>query len=92
MSHFYRLRSYTYNETDEMMTEIKKEMSNFLTKEEAEIILNRRSVIVDPNPAYLDNKLENVYLEMQKMREEIYNLRTALYQLQHKFEVDEPTL
>jgi len=92
MSHFYRLRSYTYNETDEMMTEIKKEMSNFLTKEEAEIILNRKSVIVDPNPAYLDNKLENVYLEMQKMREEIYNLRTALYKLQRKFEVDEPTL
>ena len=92
MSHFYRQRGYTYNETDEMMTEIKKEMSNFLTKEEAEIILNRKSVIVDPNPAYLDNKLENVYLEMQKMREEIYNLRTALYKLQRKFEVDEPTL
>ena len=35
MSHFYRQRSYTFNETDELLTEMKKEMSNFLTKEEA---------------------------------------------------------
>ena len=50
MSHFYRQRSYTFNETDEMLTEIRKEMSNFLTKEEAELILNKRYAMIDPNP------------------------------------------
>ena len=50
MSHFYRQRSYTFNETDNMLTEIKKEMSNFLTKEEAELIVNRRNAMIDPAP------------------------------------------
>ena len=36
MSHFYRQRSYTFAETDEQMLNFKKEMSNFITKEEAE--------------------------------------------------------
>ena len=35
MSHFYLRKSYTFSESDEKMLDIRKEMSNFLTKEEA---------------------------------------------------------
>ena len=55
MSHFYNKKSYSFAETDEMLTEIKKEMSNFLTKEEAELILNRRYALIDPMPYKPDN-------------------------------------
>lgn len=55
MSHFYNKKSYSFAETDEMLTEIKKEMSNFLTKEEAELILNRRYALIDPMPYNPDN-------------------------------------
>ena len=92
MSHFYRQRSYSYNETDEMMTEIKKEMSNFLTKEEAEIILNRRSAIVDPPPYRMSEEIQVLHKEIDDLRREIYFLRTHLNKIQNKFDIDEPTL
>ena len=92
MSHFYRQRSYTYNETDEMMTEIKKEMSNFLTKEEAEIILNRRSAMVDPPPYRMNEEIQVLHKEIDDLRREIYFLRTQLNKIQTKFDIDEPTL
>lgn len=92
MSHFYRQRSYTYNETDEMMTEIKKEMSNFLTKEEAEIILNRRSAMVDPPPYRINEEVQVLHKEINDLRREIYFLRTQLSKIQQKFDIDEPTL
>ena len=50
MSHFYLRKSYTFSESDEKMLDIRKEMSNFLTKEEAELILNKRYAMIDPNP------------------------------------------
>lgn len=92
MSHFYRQRSYTYNETDEMMTEMKKEMSNFLTKEEAEIILNRRSAMVDPPPYRMNEEIQILHKEIDDLKREIYFLRTHLNKIQHKFDIDEPTL
>jgi uncharacterized protein YicC (UPF0701 family) len=92
MSHFYRQRSYTYNETDEMMTEIKKEMSNFLTKEEAEVILNRRSAMVDPPPYRVNEEIQVLHKEIDDLRREIYFLRTHLNKIQNKFDIDEPTL
>jgi len=82
MSHFYIRRSYTFSETDEMMLDIKKEMSNFLTKEEAELILNRRYALIDP-PFYrnnseinilqdkvcdLERKLQNALIEIEKLK------------------------
>ena len=92
MSHFYRQRSYSYNETDEMMTEIKKEMSNFLTKEEAELIINRRSAIVDPPPYRMNEEIQVLHKEIDDLRREIYFLRTHLNKIQNKFDIDEPTL
>ena len=92
MSHFYRQRSYSYNETDEMMTEIKKEMSNFLTKEEAEVILNRRSAMVDPPPYRMNEEIQVLHKEIDDLRREIYFLRTHLNKIQNKFDIDEPTL
>jgi uncharacterized protein YicC (UPF0701 family) len=92
MSHFYRQKSYTYNETDEMMTEIKKEMSNFLTKEEAELILNRRSAVVDPPPYRVNEEIQVLHKELDDLRREIYFLRTHLNKIQNKFDIDEPTL
>ena len=92
MSHFYRQRSYTFNETDEMMTEIKKEMSNFLTKEEAELILNRRNAMIDPAPYKMNEEIGTLHKEIDSLRREIYFLRTQLNKIQSKFDIDEPTL
>jgi len=92
MSHFYRQKSYTYNESDEMLIEIKKEMSNFLTKEEAEIILNRRNAMVDPPPYRMNDEIQVLHKEIDDLRREIYFLRTHLNKIQIKFDIDEPTL
>ena len=92
MSHFYNRKSYTYSETDEMLTEIKKEMSNFLTKEEAELILNRRYAMVDPPPYRMNEEIQILHKEIDDLRREIYFLRTHLNKIQNKFDIDEPTL
>ena len=92
MSHFYRQRSYSFNETDEMLTEIKKEMSNFLTKEEAELILNRRNAMIDPVPYRMNEEIKVLHKEIDDLRREIYFLRTHLNKIQNKFDIDEPTL
>jgi prefoldin subunit 5 len=92
MSHFYRQRSYTFNESDEMLTELKKEMSNFLTKEEAELILNRRNAMIDPVPYRMNDEIQVLHKEIDDLRREIYFLRTHLNKIQNKFDIDEPTL
>ena len=92
MSHFYRQKSYSFIETDEMMTEIRKEMSNFLTKEDAELILNRRNVMVDPSPYRMNDEIQVLHKEIDDLRREIYFLRTHLNKIQNKFDIDEPTL
>ena len=92
MSHFYRQRSYSFNETDEMLTEIKKEMSNFLTKEEAELIINRRNAMIDPVPYRMNDEIKVLHKEIDDLRREIYFLRTQLNKIQNKFDIDEPTL
>jgi hypothetical protein len=70
MSHFYLRKSYTFSETDEMMLDIRKEMSNFLTKEEAEFILNRRYALIDP-PPFKNNELD-------MLQDKVYDLERKL--------------
>jgi len=79
MSHFYRQKSYSYNETDQMLKEIKDEMSNFLTKEEAELIVNRRHAIIDPIP-YQEPKSYLMVLE------ELHDVRKLVYELNMKMD------
>lgn len=79
MSHFYRQKSYSFNETDEMLKEIKDEMSNFLTKEEAQLILNRKYVTIDPKP-YQEQKS---YITIM---DEINNLRNMFFELNQKMD------
>ena len=74
------------------MTEIKNEMSNFLTKEEAELILNRRYAIVDPPPYRMNEEIAVLRKELDDLRREIYFLRTQLNKIHNKFDIDEPTL
>ena len=71
MSHFYLRKSYTFSESDEKMLDIRKEMSNFLTKEEAMDLLNRRNVIIDPSPHYQNH-------EINKLHERIHDLERQL--------------
>jgi prefoldin subunit 5 len=71
MSHFYLRKSYTFSESDEKMLDIRKEMSNFLTKEEAMDLLNRRNVIIDPSPHYQNH-------EIDKLHERIHDLERQL--------------
>ena len=92
MSHFYNRKSYSFAETDEQMLNLKKEMSNFITKEEAEDLINRRKMIVDPNPSFYHSRFEEMSQEIFNLKQEIYFLRTSLNKLHHKVELDEPTL
>jgi hypothetical protein len=92
MSHFYLRKSYTFAETDEQMLDIRKEMSNFITKEEAEDLLNRRKVIVDPNPNFYHSRFEEMSQEIFNLKQEIYFLRTSINKIHSKIELDEPTL
>jgi predicted nucleic acid-binding Zn-ribbon protein len=92
MSHFYLRKSYTFAETDEQMPDIRKEMSNFITKEEAEDLLNRRKVIVDPNPNFYHSRFEEMSQEIFNLKQEIYFLRTTINKIHSKIELDEPTL
>jgi len=98
MSHFYRQKSYTYNESDEMLTDIKKEMSNFITKEEAELILNRRFAIVDPPPYWYDNRrVEELLMKIDMLNHQVIELRCELESIKNEKsskykELDEPTM
>jgi hypothetical protein len=92
MSHFYLKKSYTFAETDQQMLDIRKEMSNFITKEEAEDLINRRKAIVDPDPYCYDRRFEEMSQEIFNLKQEIYFLRTSLNKLRNKFDNDEPTL
>ena len=79
MSHFYRQRSYTYDQTDQMLKEIKDEMSNFLTKEEAELILNRKNALIDPIP-HQDQRINTAMIE------ELNHLRNMFFRLDEKLD------
>lgn len=71
---------------------MKKKMSNFLTKEKAELILNRRYAMVDPPPYKMNEDVQVLHKEIDDLRREIYFLRTNFNKIQHKFDFDEPTL
>jgi hypothetical protein len=92
MSHFYLKKSYTFAETDEQMLDIRKEMSNFITKEEAEDLINRRKVIVDPDPYFYNRRFEEMSQDIFNLKQEIYFLRTSLNNLHNKIDNNEPTL
>ncbi len=74
------------------MLELKKEMSNFLTKEVAELIINRRNAIIDPGPYRMNEEVQVLHREIDGLRKEIYLLRTYVNQHMKKSEIDEPTL
>ena len=92
MSHFYLRKSYTFAETDEQMLNIKKEMSNFITKEEAEDLISRKKVIVDPDPYFYNRRFEEMSQDIFNLKQEIYFLRTSLNNLHNKIDNNEPTL
>jgi hypothetical protein len=78
MSHFYRQKSYSFSETDEMLKEIKSEISNFLTKEEAELILNRRHAMIDPIPYQEQKSYITIMEEMNKLRNMFFELNLKM--------------
>ena len=98
MSHFYNRKSYTYSETDEMLTDIRKEMSNFLTKDEAEFMINRRNAIVDPSPYWVCDCREHISKmmhEIDRLNNQIQNLNKELNDTKNKlfkYDIDEPTI
>ena len=75
-----------------MMLELKKEMSNFLTKEEAELIMNRRNAIIDPGPYRMDGEISKLHMEIDQLRQEVYFLRQLFHKFQKEMQTDEPTI
>ena len=98
MSHFYNRKSYSFAETDEMLKEVKNEMSNFITKEEAEMMINRRTTIIDPNPWYRCNcesqfyRLEREIQFLNSQLEKYKNLLDLNYKDSRDKDFDEPTM
>ena len=75
-----------------MLTDIRNEMSNFVTKEEAEFMINRRNAIIDPPPYRMNEDISKLYMEIDQLRQEVYFLRTLINKQIHKIDLDEPTL
>jgi peptidoglycan hydrolase CwlO-like protein len=98
LSHFYNRKSYTFAETDEMLTGIKKEISNFLTKEEAELMINRRNAIIDPSPYWVCDcreHLSKMMHEIDRLNNQIQTLNKELDDTKNKLfkcDTDEPTI
>ncbi len=85
-------------QTDDMMLGIRKEMSNFLTIEEAELMINRRNAIIDPGPfitcdcreymAKLISEIDRLNYQVQHLKEELEDTKNNLF----KNDIDEPTI
>jgi hypothetical protein len=81
-----------------MLTDIRKEMSNFLTKDEAELMINRRNAIIDPS-AYgicdCREHLSKMMYEIDRLNNQIQNLNKELNDTKNKlfkYDIDEPTI
>ena len=75
-----------------MFSDIRKEMSNFLTKEEAELIINRRNAIIDPGPYRMNEEISKLHMEIDQLRQEVYFLRQLFHKFQKEIQSDEPTI
>lgn len=97
MSHFYNRKSYTFGETDEMLTDIRKEMSNFITKEEAELLWSRKLAIYDPPPFYESSKITSLLYKVEYLTEQVRRVQCEMNEMREKLslkkdEFDEPTM
>ena len=92
MSHFYNRKSYSFAETDEQMLNLKKEMSNFITKEEAEDLIYRRRALIDPDPYLYNRKLEEMSQDIFNLKQELYRMTIEFNKIKYQKEHDEPTM
>ncbi len=79
------------------MIDLRKEMSNFITKEEAELLISRRKAMVDPSfSCNCQNQLNTMMHEIESLNKKIYYLSDQLDKAQShtmKYEEqDEPII
>ncbi len=94
---FFNKNFYSIDETDEIMIDLRKEMSNFITKEEAELLISRRKAMVDPSfSCNCQNQLNTMMHEIESLNKKIYYLSDQLDKAQShtmKYEEqDEPII
>ena len=77
---FFNKNFYSISETDEIMIDLRKEMSNFITKEEAELLIHRRQAIVDPPFSC------GCHSQIMAMMQEIESLNKKIYYLIEELE------
>ncbi len=94
---FFNKNFYSIDETDEIMIDLRKEISNFITKEEAELLISRRKAMVDPSfSCNCQNQLNTMMHEIESLNKKIYYLSDQLDKAQShtmKYEEqDEPII
>lgn len=90
MSHFYPRKSYSFSETDEMFLDIRKEMSNFLTKEEAMDMIGRRGVIIDPPPFYDYGKVDQLHQRIHDLERKLTSAFIEIDRLKNNKKISSP--
>ena len=98
MNFFNKKRYYTTEQTDALFLDTRKEMSNFLTIEEAELMINRRNAIMDPPPfstcecreymAKLMSEIDRLNYQVQYLNKELEHTKNKLF----VNDFDEPTI
>ncbi len=94
---FFNKNFYSIDETDEIMIDLRKEMSNFITKEEAELLIHRRKAIVDPPfSCGCQSQISAMMHEIESLNKKIYYLseqldKAQIHTLKYE-EQDEPII
>lgn len=94
----FKKRHYTIEQTDALFLDVRNEMSNFLTVEEAEVMLQRKYAIIDPPPyphceckeyiSKLISEIDKLNYQVQYLNKELDETKNKLF----KNDFDEPTI
>ena len=86
MSHYYIRKSYTFNELDQKLDDLKSEMKEYVRDQ-----VKTRDVIIDA-PPYPYHNVEKLMYEINFLRDQVYFLNYEFQKLKIKEDYDEPTL
>jgi len=86
LSHFYLRKSYTFNELDEKLDDLKSEIKNYVHEQ-----IRTRTAIIDPAP-YSHYEIEKLFHELYNLRNHVDHLTDEIIKFKCDKDYDEPTL